>query len=259
VDIKDLHLPTITISDIPTELTRYVYFHFSPTLVYRDSYPRINAASIRWSKVIYLFLNCFGSFIYTLVIFKTFCIPYFRESWKEAWSITKFLVSLFRAMIPGTMLLVLTFFGVLHSWFNLFAELLRYGDRRFYEDWWNVSSWAGYYRKWNLVVHEWLHTYVYQDLIRFTKNRAPRLFAFVFVFIFSAIIHELIIATSFKFFYPVLLFMFGGPGVIFITMTKSDRRSLNVFFWAMMFIGNGILMIMYSWEFYARETYDLSD
>lgn len=32
------------------------------------------------------------------------------------------------------------------------------------QDWWNATSFATYYRKWNIVVHDWLHLYIYQDL-----------------------------------------------------------------------------------------------
>ena len=46
------------------------------------------------------------------------------------------------------------------------APLIRFGDRRFYEDWWNARSFASYYRKWNMVVHEFLFYYMYQDAIR---------------------------------------------------------------------------------------------
>jgi len=35
------------------------------------------------------------------------------------------------------------------------------------------------------------------------------------VFLISAIMHEIIVTCSIGFFFPVLLIMFGGPGVIF--------------------------------------------
>jgi hypothetical protein len=119
-----------------------------------------------------------------------------------------------QSMVPGMAVLLMMFYGVLHTWLNMWAEFLRYGrvclcfsliaasgchlpttphiaskvpvvsyvvlslgvrsmhvrrsfgDRRFYEDWWNARSFASYYRKWNMVVHEWLFYYMYQDAIR---------------------------------------------------------------------------------------------
>jgi len=41
--------------------------------------------------------------------------------------------------------------------------MLRFGDRLFYKDWWNSVNFSGYYRNWNIVVHDWLFTYIYQD------------------------------------------------------------------------------------------------
>ena len=34
------------------------------------------------------------------------------------------------------------------------------------QDWWNSPSYADWYRSWNVVVHDWLYTYVYKDLLR---------------------------------------------------------------------------------------------
>lgn len=51
-----------------------------------------------------------------------------------------FVVTLFKLMMPSTFSLVLVFFGLLHSWFNGWAELLRFPDRTFYHDWWTASE-----------------------------------------------------------------------------------------------------------------------
>ncbi|GCB84355.1 hypothetical protein scyTo_0024966, partial [Scyliorhinus torazame] len=44
--------------------------------------------------------------------------------------------------------------------------MLRFGDRMFYKDWWNSTSFANYYRTWNVVVHDWLYCYTYSDFLR---------------------------------------------------------------------------------------------
>lgn len=36
-------------------------------------------------------------------------------------------------MLPATMVLVLGFFAILHSWLNAFAEMTRFADRMFYK------------------------------------------------------------------------------------------------------------------------------
>jgi len=34
---------------------------------------------------------------------------------------------------------------------NILAEILRFGDREFYKDWWNAKTIDEYWRKWNMV------------------------------------------------------------------------------------------------------------
>jgi len=65
------------------------------------------------------------------------------------------------------------------------------------------------------------------------------------VFIISSIIHEVIIAASFRFWYPALLLMFGGPGVLFISMTRNfAARFANVFMWLMLSVGLALLTVL---------------
>lgn len=37
-------------------------------------------------------------------------------------------------MLPGILVYMFAFFGVLHCWFNMWAELTRFADRQFYKD-----------------------------------------------------------------------------------------------------------------------------
>jgi hypothetical protein len=49
-------------------------------------------------------------------------------------------------MLPSTLAILLLFFGLLHSWMNGWAELMRFPDRNFYLDWWNSNEFGSYYR-----------------------------------------------------------------------------------------------------------------
>eukprot|EP00042_Codosiga_hollandica_P019941 m.62960 g.62960 ORF g.62960 m.62960 type:complete len:180 (-) comp49604_c0_seq8:102-641(-) len=154
-------------------------------------------------------------------------------------------------MLPGTVVLLLAFFAILHSWLNAFAELLCFADRQFYKDWWNARSFAAYYRTWNCVVHDWLYSYIYCELIQL---RYSKLFSMMCVFVVSAVLHEWVIMCMLHFFYPVLLLMFGGVGVYFVFLTRNQTgRVWNVFMWLMLFFGTGLLMCLYSVEYFARK------
>lgn len=251
VTVADIHQPHITIGDTQTELGRFFYFLFAPTLIYRDHYPR-SGNQIRWIQALVHFLNMLGVLAYMFLIFQSFCIPSFSDTTCHPGDVKAFVNSVMQSMVPGMAVLIMMFYGVLHTWLNLWAELLRFGDRRFYEDWWNARSFASYYRKWNMVVHEFLFYYMYQDAIRFSLGKWSKGMAMALVFIVSSIIHEQIIACAIGFWYPVLLLMFGGPGVIFVKIAESNSRMSNVFLWLMLSVGMGLLLVLYSREWFAR-------
>ena len=48
-----------------------------------------------------------------------------------------FTLCVFSCMLPGTVVLVLGFFAILHSWLNAFAEMTRFADRMFYKVCWH--------------------------------------------------------------------------------------------------------------------------
>jgi sterol O-acyltransferase len=116
-------------------------------------------------------------------------------------------------MLPTVFFLILGFFAFLHSWLNFWSEVTRFPDRAFYSDWWNSSEFGSYYRKWNIVVHDWLYYYIYIDLIRFFRLfKNKKWMAQLITFFISAIIHEFILYYALGFFYPILFILFTGPG-----------------------------------------------
>lgn len=231
--------------------SNYLYFLFAPTLVYKSSYPR--TPYIRW-RIVFVNTVQFGlCIVYVYFIFSRFCFTYFNEfgrSQQFLFSVRQLVVSSFGCMLPGALVMLITFYAFLHCWLNVFAELLRFGDRLFYKDWWNSVNFSAYYRNWNVVVHDWLYTYIYRDVHAMcTRNR--RMLAQVAVFMLSAVVHEYILTVVFRFFYPVLFLMFGGMG-FGIGNLKGRSKLWNIGIWASLFMGMGILMCLYSMEWYAR-------
>lgn len=158
-------------------------------------------------------------------------------------------------MMPSTACLLLLFFGLLHSWFNGWAELLRFPDRTFYQDWWTSSEFGQYYRKWNIIVHEFLYYYVYLETEKLSKGRRSRTFATLVTFGSSALIHEIILTFALGFFYPICFILFTGPGVLFIRSGKElfKKSWFNIVFWFLMYIGTSLMITLYLIEFYSRE------
>ncbi|XP_006003185.2 sterol O-acyltransferase 1 [Latimeria chalumnae] len=233
-------------------LFQYLYFLFAPTLIYRDQYPR--NPTIRWSYVATKFVQVLGCLFYAYYVFVRLCIPVFRNISQEPFNLRVLVLCIFNSILPGVLVLFLAFFAFLHCWLNAFAEMLRFADRMFYKDWWNSTSFANYYRTWNVVVHDWLYYYAYRDFLRFFSKRF-RAVAMLLVFMVSAVVHEYALAICFGFFYPVLFCLFMCFGMLF-NFILHDRREgpiWNIIMWTSLFLGQGVLLCLYSQEWYAQQ------
>ncbi|XP_035225433.1 sterol O-acyltransferase 1-like isoform X2 [Stegodyphus dumicola] len=231
------------------EVQKLIYFLFAPTLVYRDHYPR--TPIVRWRYVTWNFLQVLGCIIGAYIPCTYFIVDMFDKTGIEPIPLVNFMGILATSIFAGGILMFLVFYGMFHCWLNAFAEMLRFGDRMFYDDWWNCTSFAKYYRSWNMVVYDWLYSYIYRDM--YTLLGQSRVGAMLVVFMISAIIHEYILAMCFKFVFPLLFFLFSSFGIILVFITRRRTSSFwNVFLWISMFQGWGILTVFYSLEWYAR-------
>ncbi|CAM5134401.1 unnamed protein product [Eretmochelys imbricata] len=240
-------------STIPVpQVTQYLYFLFAPTLIYRDNYPR--NPMIRWGYVATKFAQVIGSLFYAYYIFVRLCIPPFRNISQEPFNLRGLVLCIFNSILPGVLILFLVFFAFLHCWLNAFAEMLRFADRMFYEDWWNSTSYANYYRTWNVVVHDWLYYYAYRDFLWFFGKKFKAA-AMLSVFAVSAAVHEYVLGVCFGYFYPVLFCLFMCFGMVF-NFILNDRRKgpiWNVIMWTSLFLGQGVIICLYSQEWYAHQ------
>uniref|UniRef100_A0A8C4WYI3 O-acyltransferase n=2 Tax=Eptatretus burgeri TaxID=7764 RepID=A0A8C4WYI3_EPTBU len=232
-------------------LSQYLYFLFCPTLIYRDTYPR--TPKIRWTYVGIKFSQVLGCLFYTYYVFTRLCIPMYKNIYNEPFTIKVLVLNIFHSILPGILIFFLAFFSFLHCWLNMFAEMLRFADRMFYEDWWNCTSFAQYFRKWNVVVHDWLFYYVYRDFLGVFPRRF-RVAATLSVFLLSAVIHEYILTVCFGFFYPVLFFLFICFGMVLKFLLDGENKGpvYNIMMWAKLFLGQGVLLSLYSQEWYAQ-------
>lgn len=246
------HVPQIKFHSVTREFNKYIFFHLVPTLIYRDNY--VKGPPTNYKKAIYHFLNFVTCIYFTYILFKTFCLPIFSKTGLDPGNWKDFISSAFTGIVPGVMCLFLLFFGLLHSWLNGFAEIMRFPDRYFYEDWWNARELGSFYRRWNVIVYDWLYYYVYLDIVRFSKGRITKSRAMLASFVLSAVAHEFIVAVAVKFFYPILMVIILIPGLILIGRKQQPKKigSSNIIFWIVMFVGLALITVTYSREFYAR-------
>ncbi|XP_056157629.1 sterol O-acyltransferase 2 [Lampris incognitus] len=219
-------------------LSSYLYFLFCPTLIYRESYPR--NPHIRWDYVAVTAGKILGCLFYGYFILVRLCVPVFRNAANQPFSGRTLVLALFHSTLPDGMP------GGMGVWWGIV-----YGSVG--RDWWNSTSFANYYRTWNVVVHDWLYYYGYRDFL-WLSERKFRTAAMLSVFIVSAVVHEYAFTMGFGFFYPVMFCLFAVFGVVF-NFTMNDKRQspiYNIIMWTCLFIGQGVQVCLYCQEWYAQ-------
>ena len=153
--------------------------------------------------------------------------------------------------IPNTYVWLLCFYFYFHLWLNLLAEVTAFGDKIFYKDWWNARTIESYWRNWNLPVHNWILRHLYFPV---TRMGASRLVGTFIAFLFSALMHELVISGSFgRVSMHAFVGMLGQAPLTFIS-TYLDRRFDNSFFGNALFwlsfcvIGQPMGVILYAYD-----------
>ncbi|RKP15066.1 MBOAT, membrane-bound O-acyltransferase family-domain-containing protein [Piptocephalis cylindrospora] len=152
---------------------------------------------------------------------------------------------------------LLMFYALFHAFLNLLAEVTRFGDRRFYDPWWNSRDLGEYWRTWNRPVHSFLKRHVHSPITRRTGSVAA---AAAFVFFVSAAMHEVIVGVPLG---TVNGLAFGGmmAQMPLIMLTRQVRRWRgegsgvgNVVFWvSFCIVGQPLMCVIYYYEWAVRE------
>lgn len=85
------------------EFSKFLYFLFAPTLIYRDSYPR--TSSIRWTYVISQLAQFATTSLFGYYLFYRFCLPVFRHFNSEHVTLKIFVLSILNCTLPGALFL----------------------------------------------------------------------------------------------------------------------------------------------------------
>ena len=171
-------------------LGNLVYFWLAPTLVYQPVYPR--SSHIRWSFVAKRLFEFFCLAVFIWLLSAQYAAPVLRNSIDKI-AVMDIASILERVMKLSTISLVIWlagFFALFQALLNALAEVMRFGDREFYTDWWNSSSLGVYWRSWNRPVYLFMKRHVYSPLVG--RGWSP-LAASTVVFTLSAVLHEVLV------------------------------------------------------------------
>ncbi|MBE3046226.1 hypothetical protein IMZ48_27555, partial [Candidatus Bathyarchaeota archaeon] len=118
-------------------MSNLVYFWWAPTLIYQPVYPR--SPRIRWTFV----AKRVGEFFFLSVsiwfVAAQYATPLLQNSLVKIHTL-EYAAILERLLKLSTISLVIWlagFFAIFQSGLNALAEITRFGDRSFYDDWWN--------------------------------------------------------------------------------------------------------------------------
>lgn len=168
------------------------YFWLAPTLVYQPVYPR--TSKIRWSFVAKRVVEMVGLGIFIWLMSAQYAIPALLNSVDK---LAMFNIPLIaeRIMKFSTISLVIWlcgFFAIFQSFLNALAEVTRFADRSFYDDWWNSPSVGAYWRTWNKPIYLFMKRHIYSPLMG--RGWSPKT-ASLMVFFFSAVMHEVLVGV----------------------------------------------------------------
>lgn len=140
-----------------------LYYMFAPTLVCRDEYPRLEKRDykliakllLQWSICIYIMM----------IITQRIFIPTFSQIGTGPIDGKTFIKDLCIIFAASGAICLVVFYSFLHLYTNIMSQIFKFGDRIFYEDWWTCTDYSTYYRKWNILVHDWIYAYLYTPLV----------------------------------------------------------------------------------------------
>ncbi|XP_022154718.1 diacylglycerol O-acyltransferase 1A [Momordica charantia] len=259
VDEGDV-LPSSLTSDYPHNVSfrSLVYFMLAPTLCYQPSYPR--TAHIRKGWVVRQFVKLI---IFTGVmgfIIEQYINPIVRNSQHPLKGNLLYATErILKLSVPNLYVWLCMFYCFFHLWLNILAEVLCFGDREFYKDWWNAQTVEEYWRMWNMPVHKWMVRHIYFPCLR---NGIPKGVAIVISFLVSAVFHELCIAVPCHMFklWAFIGIMFQIPLVLITNhLQNTFKNSMvgNMTFWFIFSIlGQPMCLLLYYHDLLNRKGID---
>ncbi|KAL4957413.1 MBOAT, membrane-bound O-acyltransferase family-domain-containing protein [Aspergillus filifer] len=236
-------------------LGNLAYFLLAPTLVYQPVYPR--TPRIRWSFVGKRLFEFVGLSMVIWLLSAQYAAPLLRNA-TEKIAVLDITSILERGLKLSTISLVIWlagFYALFQSLLNGLAEIMRFGDREFYTDWWNSPSFGVYWRSWNRPVYTFMKRHVYMPLV--TRGWNPTLAGTV-VFAVSAVLHEVLVGVPTHNLIGVAFFamLFQLPLILLTAPFQKFKTPLgkaigNSFFWVTFCVVGqplGTLLYFFAWQ-----------
>ncbi|CAH1779899.1 unnamed protein product, partial [Owenia fusiformis] len=241
---------SIVLTQYPDNLTLsdLYYFMLAPTLCYELNFPR--SARIRKRFLLKRIAEMIFLFQLIIGLCQQWMIPTVNNSMKpfQDMELQVIVARALKLAVPNHLIWLMFFYWFFHSCLNVIAELLRFGDREFYRDWWNAESVTEFWSNWNVPVHKWASRHLYKPMLTrgYTKMQAS-----IVVFFASAFFHEYLVSVPLRMF---RLWAFSGmlaqiPYAIFVAKYLHGKYG-NMAVWISLIIGQPTAILMYVHDYY---------
>ena len=219
-------------------MKNYLTFLVTPALVYQVNYP--TRPTFRLGYFLLKATLLMAELICTYMILSDSVVPILINAKKLS-----FLDAYIKLIVPLLLVYNLLFLILFEQILNLFGELSYFGDREFYQDWWNSNGFADFSRKWNRPVHLFLHQHVYLEVVNEFKCSPET--AKIATFLFSSLCHEFMMALICRKVAPFLfgMMMFQIPLIILTKIIKAKDFGIYLF-WIGLITGPGLLFTLYA-------------
>jgi len=233
------------------------YFWWAPTLVYQPVYPR--TPSIRW---LFVFKRLGETFCFSIFIWLAsaqYAAPLLHNSLSKISSldVASILERLMKLSTISLIIWLAGFFAIFQSALNALAEIMRFGDREFYTEWWNSPSVGMYWRTWNKPVYHFMRRHIYGPLVArgWSSNAASMM-----VFVFSGFLHELLVGVpTHNILGVAFVGMVAQIPMIYVTMPLEKVRSVNgkilgnsIFWISFCLVGQPLAALLYFFAWQAK-------
>uniref|UniRef100_A0A3B4TWA0 O-acyltransferase n=1 Tax=Seriola dumerili TaxID=41447 RepID=A0A3B4TWA0_SERDU len=215
-------LSTAKAKKLARSLSYMYYFVFAPTLCYELNFPR--SPGIRMSFLLRRLFEMVRKYL------MSWMIPIIQSSNSK----------LVLASPPKCLTLIQ--FILVH------VDLLRFGDRQFYQDWWNSETVTYFWQNWNIPVHKWCLRHFYKPLLRSGFSKIVSQSA---VFLLSAFFHEYLVSVPLRMFrlWAFMGMMAQLPLAWFVGRFLRGNYG-NAAVWMSIIIGQPFAVLMYVHDYY---------
>uniref|UniRef100_A0A9J7X5R5 O-acyltransferase n=1 Tax=Cyprinus carpio carpio TaxID=630221 RepID=A0A9J7X5R5_CYPCA len=224
------------------------YFIFVPTLCYELNFPR--SPRIRKRFLLRRLLEMLFLMQLMIGLIQQWMVPTIQNSMKpfQDMDLSRIVERLLKLAVPNHFIWLIFFYWYFHSSMNFVAELMQFGDREFYRDWWNSETIPYFWSNWNIPVHKWCLRHFYKPMLVKGVNKFTAQLA---VFFMSAFFHEYLVSVPLKMFrlWAFLGMMAQIPLAYFVGRFLRGNYG-NAAVWMSLIIGQPIAVLMYFHDYY---------